>query len=45
MVPGRHVPVAAVPLAAHGRAGLAKVAVDDVGELRGGVRAEVLSGL
>ena len=44
LVPGRHVPVAAVPLAAHGRAGLAEVAVDDVGELSGGVRAEVLSG-
>lgn len=43
-VPGGHVLVAAVSLAAHGRAGLAEIAVDDVGEVRGRVRAEVLSG-
>ena len=43
-VPGRHVPVAAVALAAHGGAGLAEVAVDDVGEVRRAVRAEVRAG-
>ena len=41
MLPVGHVPVAPVPLAAHGRAGLAEVAVDDVGEVGGRVRAEV----
>ena len=41
IIPGRHVPVAAVRLTAHGRAGLAEVAVDDVGEVGGRVRAEV----
>ena len=40
-IPGGHVPVAAVRLAAHGCAGLPEVAVDDVGEVGGRVRAEV----
>ena len=44
IVPGGHVPVAAVALAAHGGAGLAEVAVDDVGEVRRAVRAEVRAG-